>query len=85
MDTSSNVADNFTKELSRILFHRHADVSLGHIPPSYIHIALQGVEDTHSDHQSKPTGLYDIDPNPNDAAAATLEAQPFSWDFVTSQ
>ena len=78
VDTSSNVADNFTKALLRILFQRHADVSLGHIPPSYSPIARQRVGETNSDQRSKPTGLYDIDPNPKAAAAATVEAPPFS-------
>ena len=85
VDTSSNVADNFTKALSRILFHKHADVSLGHIPPSYSPIARQRVGETNSDQRSKTTGPYDIDPNPKAAAAATVEAPHFSWDFVTSQ
>ena len=78
VDTSSNVDDNFTKALLRILFHRHSDVPLGHIPPSYSPIALQRVGETTSDHLSKPTQLYDMDPNPKADADATVEAQPFS-------
>ena len=35
IDTSINLADHLTKILSRILFHRHADFILGHIPPKY--------------------------------------------------
>ena len=35
VDTSINMADNFTKPLNRILFHRHTDVILGHIPPQF--------------------------------------------------
>jgi hypothetical protein len=29
------MADHLTKTLSQILFHRHADFLLGHIPPRY--------------------------------------------------
>ena len=35
IDTSINLADHLTKILSRILFHRHADYLLGHIPQKY--------------------------------------------------
>jgi hypothetical protein len=35
IDTSINPSDHLTKALSRILFHRHADFLLGHIPPQY--------------------------------------------------
>lgn len=35
IDTSINIADHLTKMLSHILFHRHADYLLGHVPPTY--------------------------------------------------
>jgi hypothetical protein len=35
VDTAINSADHLTKALTRILFHRHADYLLGHIPPQY--------------------------------------------------
>jgi hypothetical protein len=35
IDTSINISDHLTKSLPRILFHRHADYLLGHIPPKY--------------------------------------------------
>ena len=35
IDTSINIADHLTKALSRILFHRHTDFLLGHVPPKY--------------------------------------------------
>jgi hypothetical protein len=35
IDTSINMADNFTKALQPILFHRHADFLFGHVPPLY--------------------------------------------------
>ncbi|KAL7550177.1 hypothetical protein ACHAWF_013417 [Thalassiosira exigua] len=35
VDTSLNMADHFTKPLPRILFHRHVDYILGHVPPAY--------------------------------------------------
>jgi hypothetical protein len=36
IDTSINPADHLTKTLSCILFHRHADFLLGHVPPKYL-------------------------------------------------
>jgi hypothetical protein len=35
VDTTINEADHFTKLLSCILFHRHIDYIMGHIPPEY--------------------------------------------------
>ena len=35
VDTKINMADMFTKSLPRLLFYRHADYLLGHIPPKY--------------------------------------------------
>ena len=35
IDTTINVSDHLTKGMTRILFHRHADYLLGHIPPGY--------------------------------------------------
>jgi hypothetical protein len=35
IDTSINPADHLTKPLSRILFYRHRDFYLGHVPPTY--------------------------------------------------
>jgi hypothetical protein len=35
INTSINFADHLTKILSCILFHRHADYLLGHVPPKY--------------------------------------------------
>ena len=36
IDTSINMSDHLTKALSRILFHRHTDYLLGHVPPTYL-------------------------------------------------
>jgi hypothetical protein len=35
IDTSVNTADHLTKPLSRILFYRHRDFYMGHVPPTY--------------------------------------------------
>ena len=35
INTSINIADHLTKPLTKILFHRHADYLLGHVPPKY--------------------------------------------------
>jgi hypothetical protein len=35
INTPINLADHFTKGLQTALFHRHADYTLGHIPPAY--------------------------------------------------
>ena len=43
IDTSINIADHLTKPLSRILFHRHADFLLGHVPPKYSPVYQQAI------------------------------------------
>jgi len=43
IDTSINPSDHLTKALSRILFHRHADYLLGHIPPAYSPVYRQAL------------------------------------------
>jgi hypothetical protein len=35
IDTSINPADHLTKPLARILFYRHLDFYMGHVPPTY--------------------------------------------------
>jgi hypothetical protein len=35
VDTSINISNHLTKALSRILFYRHTNYLLGHIPPKY--------------------------------------------------
>jgi len=35
VDTKINMADMFTKSLTRLLLYQHADYLLGHIPPRY--------------------------------------------------
>jgi hypothetical protein len=35
IDTSLNMSDHFTKALPRILFYRHRDFYMGHVPPTY--------------------------------------------------
>ncbi len=36
VDTTINEADLFTKLLSWVLFHRHIDYIMGHVPPEYL-------------------------------------------------
>ena len=43
IDTSINPADHLTKILTRVLFHRHADFLLGHIPPRYSPVYQQAI------------------------------------------
>ena len=43
IDTSINPSDHLTKLLPRILFHRHADFLLGHVPPQYSPVYRQAI------------------------------------------
>ena len=44
VDTSQNLADHFTKSLPRILFWRHNDYIMGHIPPPFSPLFKPGYE-----------------------------------------
>ena len=44
VDTSQNLADHFTKSLPRILFWRHNDYIMGHIPPPFLPLFKPGYE-----------------------------------------
>ncbi len=53
IDTSINISNHLTKSPTRILFHRHADYLLGHIPPKYspvYHHAIATYTDEHEDY-----------------------------------
>ena len=54
VSTATNEADQFTKSLGRILFHRHLDYVMGHVPPQYapLYQKTLGLFDTRS---SKPS------------------------------
>ena len=78
VDTKSNVADNFTKALSRILFYHHADVSLGHIPPSYSPLVRTHV----GSNSHPPPTLHEFDTLPSCAAADKVVAPTDPWGFL---
>ncbi len=46
VDTTINEADHFTKLLSRVLFHRHIDYIMGHVPPEYSRIIYRTIKQT---------------------------------------
>jgi hypothetical protein len=47
IDTSINIANHLTKSLSRILFHRHSNFLLRHVPPKYSPIYQQAITTYH--------------------------------------
>jgi hypothetical protein len=49
IDTLINVSNHMTKGLQTILFHRHADFILGHIPPMYSPV-YQSIIGTYTNH-----------------------------------
>lgn len=53
VDTSINEADHFTKGLPRILFHRHIDFILGHLPPTYAPVYAQSLGQFHDRNKSR--------------------------------
>ena len=62
VDTSQNMADHFTKALPCILFYRHNDYLMGHIPPAYSPLFKPG---------------YDTNPPAAAAAKLVRDTQPW--------
>jgi hypothetical protein len=75
IDIYINLADHLTKTLSRILFHRHADYLLGHIPPKYSPCYQQAIS-TYSNKYQDDIGNYvpETFTTPITAAAAWIFA-----------
>jgi hypothetical protein len=78
IDTSINMSDHFTKPLGRILFYRHRDFYMGHVPPTY--------SPKYNDFARKYTVIRDKVPLPNETfrptAAAAASTQASYWDIV---
>ena len=72
VDTSINLADNLTKPLGRVLFHRHSDFILGHVPPSYSPVYKQAIG-TYND-STTHTMIPESFTTPTLAAAARVRA-----------
>ena len=73
IDTSINISDHLTKSLPRILFHRHADYLLGHIPPKYSPIYQHAIT-TYGDKLDYDRYIPDSFTTPITAAAARIYA-----------
>ena len=80
IDTSINMSDHLTKSLQTLLFHRHADFLLGHIPPLYspIYSTIVGSYTNHNIDVNKFTPH--LINTPITAAAARVHA-PFKEDL----
>ncbi|KAL7476148.1 hypothetical protein ACHAW6_002026 [Cyclotella cf. meneghiniana] len=76
IDTSINTADHLTKPLPCILFYRHRDFYMGHVPPTYSPKYNDIVRVYLSSHPSNP-----LTPTPNSITAkATRSSAP--WNIV---
>jgi hypothetical protein len=82
INTSINMADHLMKALTPILFHRHADFLLGHVPPQYspIYHTIVGTYANHSVDIDKYTPQSFT--TPLTAAAAQIHAP--LWDNYTT-
>ena len=78
--TKYNMADHFTKQLTPVLFRRHTDYLLGHVPPAYSshYKNLRGLCPPATQSPSLPN-TPPVDSSPIAAAAAKLEA---NWALV---
>ena len=70
--TSQNLSDHFTKNLPKILFHRHVDFILGHVPPPHSPLFGQALclNPTTSPHTTPSS--FPLDNRPSAAAAARV-------------
>ncbi|KAL7538057.1 LOW QUALITY PROTEIN: hypothetical protein ACHAXR_008252 [Thalassiosira sp. AJA248-18] len=87
VDTTLNMADHFTKQLGPLLFYRHTDYILGHVPPQYSH-CFQKIHGMLRDRKKQQTTTFpvpksalDVTPAPLAAAAARFVVE---WSKVTA-
>ncbi len=80
IDTSINISDHLTKSLTRILFHRHADYLLGHIPPKYSPVYQYTITTYGDAKEDYDRYIPDSFMTPITAAAARIYA-PLQEDF----
>jgi hypothetical protein len=75
IDTLINIANHLTKPLSRVLFHRHANSLLGHVPPKYSPVYQHAIT-TYSNHFEEDIDhfLPDYFTTPMNAKAAWIYA-----------
>ena len=81
IDTTINMSDHFTKELSRALFHQHADYLLGHIPPVHSPIYKSTVGTYTNQHVDLETFVPSSFTTPMTATAARVYA-PIMEDYT---
>jgi hypothetical protein len=74
IDTSINISDHLTKSLTRILFHRHADYLLGHIPPKYLPVYHHAITTYTNDNEGYDRYVPESFTTPMTAAAAWIYA-----------
>jgi hypothetical protein len=80
INTSINMSDHLTKGLQTILFHRHADFILGHIPPMYSPV-YESIVGTCTNHSVDITHFVPpLFTTPTTVAAACIHA-PILSDF----
>jgi hypothetical protein len=74
IDTSINPSDHLTKALSRILFHRHADFLLGHVPPQYSPVYQHAITTYGNFYKDIESFVPDSFTTPTTARAARIHA-----------
>ena len=72
IDTSINPSDHLTKALSRILFHRHADYLLGHVPPKYSPVYKRAISTYTDDKDDSDQYVPESFTTPTTASAARV-------------
>jgi hypothetical protein len=74
IDTSINPSDHLTKTLPPILFHRHADYLLGHVPPAYLPVYRQAITTYGDLYKDIDSFVPDTFTTPTTARAAWIAA-----------
>ena len=84
VDTKLNLADHFTKQLGPLLFRRHVDYLLGHVPPQYSS-QYQRMRRMLDKTKAEPnhTVRTPITPKPRRYAAAAAKMSA-NWNMVTA-
>ena len=85
VDTSVNTSDHLTKLLGRVLFHRHNDYLMGHVPPKYTTAFYELFHPKLMTNVAKSTNSYTLETSPTNSTNIgdkVVKSLTAKWDLL---
>lgn len=85
VDTSVNTSDHLTKLLGRVLFHRHNDYLMGHVPPKYTTAFYELFHPKLTTNVETSTNSYTLETSPTnstDIGDKVVKSLTAKWDLL---